>query len=428
MIPNRRQFLGAALATTALAKSSLSAKPARPAQAPPRSPESRRLVTALYPENRDDEIRLTEFEPRCMLVVPEHPVRRARYPVIDMHTHITGVFRRTPGADDPLQGTPKQRLDLIIKWMDEMNLQTLVNLTGGSEEGLQTTMNNLVNPYKGRFVTCTTPDYSNFKDPGWPEWQAEQLGKARKMGAIGFKVSKTLGLYLREGGYSRNERERDQQGPLVKIDDERLFPSWKAAGELNLPVFIHISDPDAFFTPYDRFNERWQELYRHPERKFYGSDFPTKPELHAARNRVIKRFPGTKFVALHVSTHPENLDDVSAFLENHPNSSVELGASLGALGRQPRRSRKFFEDYQDRIMFGTDASPNNYGDPQQILVPEMYHAYFRYLQTLDEHFDYSPGRIPPQGIWRIYGIGLPDEILRKVYHNNAARLLGMDLV
>ena len=131
MKPNRRQFLGAALATTALAKSSLSAEPAPPAQAPPRSSDPRRLVTAPYPENRDDEIRLTEFEPRCMLVVPEHPVRRARYPVIDMHTHITGVFRRTPVADDPLQGTPKQRLDLIIKWMDEMNIQTLVNLTGG---------------------------------------------------------------------------------------------------------------------------------------------------------------------------------------------------------------------------------------------------------------------------------------------------------
>ncbi len=419
---NRRQFLGAALATSAVARSRAAA-----AQAPPRSHDPRRTITAPYPENREDELRLTEFEPRSMLVVPEHPVARARYPVIDMHTHITGVFRRTPQPDDPLQGTPEQRLDRIVEWMDELNIQTLVNLTGGSAEGLESTMNTLVKPYEGRFVTCTTPDYTKFKDPGWPEWQAQQLGHAKKVGAVGFKVSKTLGLYLREGGFSRDERERGQQGPLIKIDDERLFPSWKAAGELNLPVFIHISDPDAFFTPFDRFNERWQELYRHPERKFYGSDFPTKPELHAARNRVIEKFPGTTFIGLHVSTHPENLDDVSAWLDRYPNTLVELGASLGALGRQPRRARRFFEEYQDRIMFGTDASPNNYGDPQQILVPEMFQGYFRFLETLDEHFDYSPGRIPPQGIFRIYGIGLPDAILKKVYHDNAARLLGMDM-
>jgi len=422
MKPNRRQFLGAALATSALAGSRRAA-----AQVPPRSHEPRRTITASYPEDRTDELRLTEFEPRSMLVVPEHPVARARYPVIDMHTHISGVFRRTPEPDDPLQGTPEERLDRIVEWMDQMNIRTLVNLTGGSAERLQSTMDTLVKPHEGRFVTCTTPDYTTFKDPGWPKWQAEQLGRAKKMGAVGFKVSKTLGLYLREGGFSRDERERGQQGPLVKIDDERLFPAWKAAGELNLPVFIHISDPDAFFTPFDRFNERWQELYRHPERVFYGSDFPTKPELHAARNRVIESFPDTTFVGLHVATHPENLDDVSAWLDRYPNTLVELGASLGALGRQPRRARRFFEEYQDRIMFGTDASPNNYGDPQQILVPEMFQAYFRFLETLDEHFDYSPGRIPPQGIFRIYGIGLPDTILKKVYHANAAKLLGMDV-
>jgi hypothetical protein len=189
-------------------------------------------------------------------------------------------------------------------------------------------------------------------------------------------------------------------------------------------VFIHVADPDAFFTPTDRFNERWEELGNHPRWSFYGDDFPPKDELLAARNRVIERHPGTTFIGLHVGNRSEDLGEVSSWLDRYPNFHVEIGARLGELGRQPRRSRRFFEEYPDRIMFGTDASPNGTSVPQQDLVPEMFRCYFRFLETLDEYFDYAPSPTPPQGRWKIYGIGLPDEILRQVYRENAVRLLG----
>jgi predicted TIM-barrel fold metal-dependent hydrolase len=369
-------------------------------------------------------LELSDYEPRSMLAVESHPVASARFPAIDMHTHVSGVLSREAPEGHPLQGSAAERLDQIVSWMDELNLETLVNLTGGSGEGLAETMQGVVKPHAGSIVTCTVPSYDRLGEAGYPAWQAEELGRAKRAGAVGLKISKTLGLYLREGGFRESEREQGQQGPLVKIDDPRFDPMWDAAGKLELPVFIHIADPDAFFTPTDRFNERWEELANHPRWSFYGPGFPPKEELLAARNRVIERHPGTTFVGLHVGNRSENLDEVSSWLERFPNFNVEIGARLGELGRQPRRSRRFFEEYPDRIMFGTDASPNGTSVPQQDLMPAMFQCYFRFLETLDEYFDYAPSAVPPQGRWKIYGIGLPEEILRKVYRENALRILG----
>ncbi len=373
------------------------------------------------------QLPLADYQPKSMLVVEENWVASARYPAIDMHTHVSSVFGRTPGTNDALQGTAAERLDQISQWMDELNLQTLVNLTGGTGEQLQHAIGEMVQQHPGRLITCTVPTFSRLNEPGYPEWQAEELARAKEQGAIGLKILKTLGLYLREGSSRESEREAGQQGPLVKIDDPRFDPMWDAAGQLGFPVFIHVADPDAFFIPTDRFNERWEELGNHPDWSFYGQDFPPKAELLAARNRVIERHPNTTFVGLHVGNRPENLDEVSSWLDTYPNLHVEIGARLGELGRQPRRARRFFEEYADRVMFGTDASPNGTSVPQQDLEPEMFRCYFRFLETLDEYFDYSPASTPPQGRWKIYGIGLPDEILKKVYHDNAARILGLPL-
>ncbi len=363
------------------------------------------------------KLTLEEFQPKSMLVVAEHPVQRARYPVIDVHTHVSSVFGRQMSHDpkDSMAAAFKQ-LDEIVGWMDQLNIQTLNNLTGGYGEALKRNVSDLQEGYKGRFLNCVVPAFEKFQEPNYPAWQAEELQRAKAAGASGLKILKTLGLYLRENG---------KEGPLVKIDDPRFDPMWEAAGKLNLPVFIHTSDPDAFFTPTDRFNERWEELGNHPDWSFYGKDFPPKSDLLARRNRVIERHPKTTFVGLHVANHPENLDEVSSWLDKFPNLHVEIGARIGELGRQPRRARKFFVDYQDRIMFGTDATPNGKEVPQQDLKPVMFQAYFRFLETLDEYFDYAPSPTPPQGRWKIYGIGLPDQILKKVYHNNAARLLGL---
>lgn len=350
---------------------------------------------------------LSEFEPRSMLAARETPVPRAKFPVIDVHTHVVGFPRREMIA--------AERLAEILRWMDELNIETMVVLTGGTGDPLRRNIAALQAAHKGRFLVATEPSFEKIQDAGYPAWQADELKRAREAGARGLKVLKYLGLGL---------REQITTGPLVKIDAPRFDPMWEAAGALKMPVFIHTSDPDAFFTPIDRFNERWEELAHHPDWSFYGKDYPPKAELLAARNRVIARHPRTTFVCLHVANHPENLAEVGSWLDRYPNMNVEIGARLGELGRQPRAARQFFEKHQDRILFGTDATPNGREVPQQDLKPAMYQAYFRFLETLDEYFDYSPAPVPPQGRWKIYGLGLPDGILRKVYRENARRVLG----
>ncbi len=358
-----------------------------------------------------------------MLVVPENTPAQAKYPVIDAHTHVyfsTGLAKvRDPNAQPGYP--PPEQLDQIVQWMDQLNLQTMVNLTGGIGEELDQSVELLQKAHPGRFLMCTEPSFARIQEPDYPQWQADELRRAKEQGAHGLKILKTLGLFL---------REQVTEGPLVPVDDPRFDPMWEAAGELGFPVFIHVSDPDAFFTPIDRFNERWEELGNHPDWSFYGKDFPSKDDLLAQRNRVIERHPKTTFVGLHVGNRSEHLAEVAGWLDRYPNLQVEIGARLGELGRQPRTSRQFFEKYQDRILFGTDAVPPPDGDnyPQQVLRPEMFQCYFRFLETEDEYFDYSPAATPPQGRWKIYGIGLPDEILKKVYHNNAARILGMEAV
>jgi predicted TIM-barrel fold metal-dependent hydrolase len=198
---------------------------------------------------------------------------------------------------------------------------------------------------------------------------------------------------------------------------------WDACGQLNMPVAIHVSDPIAFFSPTDRFNERYEELKNHPDWSFHGEDFPSNDELLAARNRVIAKHPKTQFVALHVGNFAENLQNVAENLDRFSNMFVDIAARIGELGRQPVTSRKFFDKYQDRILFATDATPHGDEFPQQVFNDKLYEIYYRFLETDDEYFDYAPAKVPPQGRWRIYGINLSDAILRKVYYQNSARLL-----
>ena len=363
------------------------------------------------------KLALEGFQPKSMMVTGEHPVPRAKFPVIDVHTHVNWVFGRKTVVD-PAAVPPDvaKQLDQIVRWMDELNMKLMVNLTGGTADVLKNNIAALDRKYPGRFLNCVEPDWTRIREPGYPQWQAEQLTRAKEAGAVGLKILKTLGLYL---------RENIKEGSLVKIDDPRFDPMWDAAGKIGLPVFIHTGDPDAFFEPIDRFNERYEDLGNHPAWSFYGKDFPKKAELLAARNRVIAKHPKTTFVGLHVANHPENLDAVSECLRKYPNLHCEFGARLGEMGRQPRRTRKFFEEFPDRIMFGTDATPNGKDYPQQDLRPEMFQCFFRWLETEDEYFNYAPVPVPPNGRWQAYGIGLPDGILKKVYHNNAAKLLGL---
>ncbi len=362
-------------------------------------------------------IYLDEYQPKSMLVLPQTHVVRARYPVIDVHNHVSLIFGAAPFGAASAQVPPppdmersRQRVAQMIPVMDSINLQTMLDLTGGTGDILKRNIAELQKKHEGRFLVCTEPSYTRYADPGYANWQGDELQRAKNDGAVGLKVLKSLGLVL---------REKITSGPLVKIDDPKFDPMWEAAGALGLPVFIHISDPDAFFTPTDKYNERYEELQHHPDWSFYGKDFPQKSELLAQRNRVIARHPKTTFVCLHIANHPENLDEVTEWLHRYPNMHCEMAARISELGRQPRRSQKFFDAFQDRIMFGTDA----HGPGEA-----MYRTYYRFLETLDEHFDYSGNPIPTQGRWKISGIGLPDQILKKVYHNNAAQLLKLKLV
>jgi predicted TIM-barrel fold metal-dependent hydrolase len=190
-----------------------------------------------------------------------------------------------------------------------------------------------------------------------------------------------------------------------------------------MPVAIHISDPIAFFTSTDRFNERYEELHNHPDWSFYGGDFPSNAELIEARNRMMARHPNVHFIVLHVGNFAENLENASQNLDRFPNMTVDIAARIGELGRQPRAARAFIEKYQDRILFGTDATPHADNYPQQVFGDALYEIYYRFLETDDEYFDYAPAKVPPQGRWRISGINLPESILRKVYNGNAGREL-----
>jgi len=359
-------------------------------------------------------LELSQYEPKSMLHLRESRVERSKFPNIDFHTHISGSTKSEKGVelspDREYLGTPQE----LLAVMDRKNIRAMVNLTGGYENGLAEAVAKYDRAYPGRFYTFTEPSYSRFKEADYPKLQAQAVERAHRDGARGLKILKTLGLYLRENITS---------GTLVKIDDARFDPMWDGCGQLNIPVAIHISDPIAFFTPTDRFNERYEELNNHPDWSFYGGDFPSNAELIAARNRVIARHPNTQFVTLHVGNFSEDLQNVGETLDRFPNMSVDIAARVGELGRQPVTARKFFEKYQDRILFATDATPHGDEYPQQVFNDALYEIYYRFLETKDEYFDYAPAKIPPQGRWRIYGIELPDTILRKVYYENAARLL-----
>jgi predicted TIM-barrel fold metal-dependent hydrolase len=342
-----------------------------------------------------DKLLLDDYQPRSELVTPEHRVSRARFAAVDAHNH--------PGY--PGSGWEALDLEQVLRELELVNVVTVVNLSGGSGEELKRNLEKFDLAHPGRFVTYCNVDFAGAGEAGWSERTTAQLEADVRAGARGLKIYKELGL-----------RFHDQSGRLILPDDARLSDLWDAAGALGIPVTIHTADPVAFFRPLDRFNERWDELHAFPDWHFYGPEFPAFETLIESLYRLVEQHPRTTFITAHVGCYPENLGFVSHMLERCPNLYTDISARIAELGRAPYSARDWFIKYAERILFGTDLHPSI----------AMYQTHFRFLETADEYFEYdADAPVPTQGRWRIYGLDLPDEVLRQVYHDNAARLLGL---
>ena len=358
---------------------------------------------------------IAQFQPRSMLRVPETSVPRAKYPVIDIHTHLT--FQERSGAAAP--GSHAIRVlapaSELLPVMDRRNLRTMVNLTGGTGAGLATSVREFQAAHPGRFLTFTEPSYGRASNPGYAQFQADELHKAHEAGARGLKVLKTLGLYL---------RERGTEGPLVRIDDPRFDPMWEACAALGIPVAIHIADPEAFFLPIDRFNERFEELNAHPDWSFHGTRLPA---VRRAARRARPRLRAPSAHDLHrAARRPSRRRTRRSGRVARPATRTCTSSSAPASeSSDASRERRAASSIATRTGSCSAPTPCRMAPTRRSRCSgdALYEIYFRFLESEDEYFDYAPAPIPPQGRWRIYGLGLPDGILKKVYGENAARML-----
>ncbi len=334
------------------------------------------------------EMSFEEYNPKSTLVVPGHEIKRAKYPFIDIHSH-----QRNMSA---------QSLKNLVADMDALNEGVMVNLSGGSGNELAKSVENIAENYPNRFVVFANVDFDGAGKPGWTERTVAQLEADIKKGARGLKVFKSLGL-----------RNLDSDGKRLAVDDARLDPIWAKCGELGVPVLIHSADPKSFWDDMNSDNERWLELKTHSRRKRSDTDPAPWQQIIDEQHRMFKKHPKTKFINAHMGWYANDLQQLGKFLDEIPNMYVGIAAVIAELGRQPQNARAFFIKYQDRILFGKDS-----------WKPEEFPTYFRVLETNDEYFPYYKKY---HAFWAMYGLNLPDEVLKKVYYKNALSLVpGLD--
>ena len=326
---------------------------------------------------------IEEYSPKSTLVVPQNQVKRAKYPFIDVHNH---------QFDMPLKD-----LSQLVTEMDSLNMAFMINLSGFRGLYLQQSLKNVKKHAPTRFGLFVNIDFEKIDDPDFASEQVAIIEQAVQDGVMGLKVYKSLGL-----------TDRAKNGDRIAINDPRLDPIWKACGDNHIPVLIHSGEPESFWNPKDRYNERWLELRQKPNRYRDPKTNPSFEEVLSEQHAVFAKHPNTTFINAHLGWMGNNLDRLETHLDRYPNVMTEIGAVLAELGRQPKRARQFFVDYQDRILFGKDAYK----------VSE-YYTYFRVLETDDEYFDYYRKR---HAHWKMYGLALPDSILKKIYFKNALRL------
>lgn len=328
---------------------------------------------------------IQEYEPASTLVVPEHPRPRAKYPFIDIHGH----------QDQELSAAD---VDTLVRQMDSINLQVMVNLSGGSGELLRRREAMLRARYPKRFVSFANIDFKRIDEPDFAANAARQLELDVKNGAVGLKIFKDLGMFV-----------QDSAGRRIHTDDPRLDPIWEKAADLHIPVLIHTGEPASFWKPVDRHNERYQELTELPNRRRSDPKFASFEVTMQEQRNLFRKHPRTSFIAAHLDWSGHDLAALGRLLDEIPNMHVDIAAVLYELGRQPRTARAFLIKYQDRVLMGKDT-----------WEASEFPVYFRVLETEDEYFDYYRKR---HAFWKMYGLGLPDEVLKKIYYKNALRLV-----
>ncbi|HMR56045.1 MAG TPA: amidohydrolase family protein [Cyclobacteriaceae bacterium] len=335
----------------------------------------------------DMKMDFEQYDPPSTLKVEEHRLSRAKFPFIDIHNH-QGNMNTSDFKD-------------LIEKMDKLNMGVMINLSGrgfrSSGDHLEKSIENINNRYPTRFVLFTNVDFTDIDNPEWGARTVKQLEADIKRGAKGLKIYKSLGLH-----------SRDSKGNRIRINDPRIDPIWAKCGELGVPVLIHTADPKPFWDPIDNNNERWLELKTHPGRR-YDETFPSWESLIADQHDIFRKHPKTNFINAHLGWYGNDLKKLGELMDKYPNMLTEIGAVIAELGRQPRTAKAFLTKYQDRVLFGKDS-----------WVPDEYETYFRVLESEDEYFPYHKRY---HAFWRMYGIGLPDEILKKIYYKNALRIL-----
>lgn len=339
-----------------------------------------------------------EYDPVSTLKVKEHKVVKAKFPFIDVHNHQWDM--------------PGQNLQALLSKMDSLNMQVMVNLSGRSYKEtsgrngffdvkdydyLKNSIDNINHTDPNRLVVFTNISFVGFGEKDWLAKTLQQLEQDVQAGARGLKLYKEFGMEF-----------RDEKNNIIPIDDDRLDAIWEKCGELNIPVLIHSADPQSFWLPVNKYNERWLELTSHPDRKRTEKD-PSWDAVINGQHRMFLKHPHTKYIAAHFGWLANDLQRLGKFLDSAQNVYVEFGAIISDLGRQPRAAKTFFTRYQDRILFGKDS-----------WVPEEYTTYFRVLETDDEYFPYHKKY---HAYWKMYGMGLPDDILKKIYYKNALNVI-----
>jgi predicted TIM-barrel fold metal-dependent hydrolase len=336
--------------------------------------------------------------PKTSLKVEEHKIQKAKFPAVDVHFH--AGFLHTP-AD----------YQKLISIMDQVGVAMLVNLDGASGAAFDQYLKN-TEPYKDRIITMARLNYDGINEPGWSQKMTGELERCFRAGAGGLKIAKELGLDL-----------KNKDGSFIQCDDPRLDPIWELCAKYGKPIVHHVNDQVDRFLPIGPENERYEAgLWRdNPAENYYGTGQPGFEEINRHREAMLDKHPNTIFILAHIAHLGYDLARVGAMLDKHPNMNVDLSAAIQEVGRQPFTARKFLIKYQDRVFFGTDGGTARMND-----LDGFWRPHWRFFETQDEYFDHpaqmlSPEGAPLHGRWKIYGVDLPDEVIRKIYYQNAMR-------